>query len=117
MGQELAHGYGLFSVLGKLRPVLADPFLVVEPPPGMGDGQGHRSQALGGRVDHHHGVLLPRFAGRLVPYASPQVDDLLASIVHATGAAKFAPPGEILSERIPHCLKARAQLPLNTDWL
>jgi hypothetical protein len=42
------------------------PFFVVEPSAGVGDRQRHRGQALGGRVDDHHGVLLPRLAGLLV---------------------------------------------------
>ena len=100
VSQELADGDGLFSLLGKLRPVAADALLVVEPAPGMGDRQGHRGQALGSRVDQDHRVLLPGLTGRLVPDTAPQVDDLLTSMVHATSAAQFVSPGEVLGERI-----------------
>ena len=115
VSQELADGDGLFSLLGKLRPVLADALLVVEPAPGMGDRQSHRSQALGCRVDQDHGVLFPRLTGRLVPHTAPQVNDLLASVVHATGAAQFVSPRKILSERVSHGIKARAHMAFNTD--
>ena len=63
--QELADGDSLFALLRELRPVRAHPFFVVEPSPRVGDGQRHRGQALGRRVDDHHGVLLPRLAGLL----------------------------------------------------
>ena len=111
MRQQLADGDSLLALLGELRPVGGDAFLVVEPAPGMGERQRHRRQALGGRVDENHGVLFPRLAGRLVPHTAPQVNDLLAPVVHATGAAQFVAPGEILSERIAHGLKARAYMP------
>ena len=55
--EKLADGDRLFALLGELRPVGAHAFFVVEPAPRMGDRQRHRGQALGGRVDHDHGVF------------------------------------------------------------
>ena len=53
----------------------------------------------------HHRVLAPRLAARPVPHAAPQVDDLLAVLVDAAGAAELAPAGEVLDERLPHGLE------------
>ena len=77
--QKLADGDSLFALLRELRPVRAHPFFVVEPPPRVGDRQRHRGQPLGGRVDDHHGVLLPGLARLLVPDTAPEIDDLLAA--------------------------------------
>ena len=79
----------------------------------MGEGEGHGGQALGGRVDEHHGVLLPQLAGQLVPHTAPQVDHLLAVVIGAAGTAQFAPPSEVLDERLAHRLQATADVPLN----
>ena len=89
----------------------AHAFLVVEPPARVRDGQRHRGQALGGRVDDHHGVLLPRLASLLVPDAAPQVDDFLAGTIGAAGAAQFAPPSEVLGEGLAHASKPRLTCP------
>ncbi len=78
--EELADGDSLFALLRELRPVRAHPLFVVEPAAGVGDGQRHRGQALGRRVDDHHRVLLPRLAGLLVSDTAPEVDDLLAAV-------------------------------------
>ena len=78
VGEQLANGDLLFALLRELGPVRGDPLFVVEPAARVGDGQGHRGQALGGRVDEHHRVPLPRLAGQLVPDPAPEVDDLLA---------------------------------------
>ena len=91
VGEELAHGDLLFALLRELGPVRGDPLFVVEPAARVGDGEGHRGQALGGRVDEHHGVPLPRLARLLVPDTAPQVDDLLAVVIGAAGAAQFVP--------------------------
>jgi hypothetical protein len=49
---------------------------------------------------------LPGLAGGFVAHAAPQVDNLLTSVVHATGGAQFVPPSEILGEGISNGLKA-----------
>ena len=89
-----------------------DPLFVVEPAAGVGEGQGHGGQALGGRVDDDHGVLLPRLARLLVADAAPEVDDLLAAVIGAAGAAQLAPPSEVLGKRLAHGLKAAADVSL-----
>ena len=89
VGEQLANGDLLFAVLRELGPVRGDPLFVVEPAARVGDGQGHRGQALGGRVDEHHRVPLPRLARLLVPDPAPEVDDLLAVVVGAAGAAQL----------------------------
>ena len=104
----------LFALLGELRPVRCDALLVVEPAARVGDRQGHRGQALGCRVDQDHRVLFPRLAGRLVPHTAPQVDDLLAAVVHAASAAQLVAPREILDERIAHGIKAATDMSLET---
>jgi len=115
--KQLADSDVLLAVLGEFRPVAADALLVVEPAAGVGQCERHRGQALGGRVDQDHGVLLPRLAGRLVAHAAPQVNDLLAPVIHATGAAQFVAQGEILGECIAHGLEACAYMPLDTNAL
>ena len=79
----------------------------------MGEGEGHGSQTLGGRVDEHHGVLLPQLAGLLVPHTAPQVDHFLAVVIGAAGAAQFTPPSEVLDKCLAHGLKATTDLPLD----
>jgi hypothetical protein len=54
------------------------------------------------------GVFLPRLAGRPVAHTAPEVDDLLATMIDAAGAAQLVSRGEILDERIPHRFKAGA---------
>ena len=92
---------------------VADPLFVIEPAARVGEGERHGGQTLGGRVDDHHGVLLPRLAGLLVPNAAPQVDDLLAAMIGAAGAAQLTSPGEVLGKRLAHAFKAAADVPVN----
>jgi hypothetical protein len=115
MRQKLAHRYFFFALLSELRPVLADQLLVVEPASRVRYGERHRCQALCGRVDDHHGVLLPGFAASLVPNAAPQVDDLFTTVIGAAGSAQLVPPNKILGERLAHSLKAGADVPVNTE--
>ena len=75
--------------LGKLRPIGAHAFLVVEPAAGMRERQRHRCQALGGRVHHDHGVLFPGLAGCLVPNPAPKVDHLLPVAIEAARSRLF----------------------------
>ena len=89
-----------------------DPLFVVEPPSRVGHREGHRGQALGGRVDDHHGVLLPRLARPPVANTTPQVDDLLASVVHAAGAAEFVASSEVVVKGLAHGLKPRTDVSL-----
>ena len=104
--QELADGDLLFALLRELRPVRAHPLFVVEPTARVGDGERHRGQALGGRVDDHHRVLLPRLARLLVSDTAPEVDDLLAAVIGAAGAAQLAASSEVLGKRLAHGLEA-----------
>ena len=106
MGEQLADGDLLFALLRELRPVRGHPLFVIEPAARVGEGERHRGQALGGRVDDHHGVLLPRLAGLLVANAAPEVDDLLAAVIDTAGAAQLSAPGEVLGERLAHRLEA-----------
>jgi len=93
--QELADGGSLFPALCELGPVGGHAFFVVNPAPRVGDSQRHRCQVFGGRVDEHHGVLLPRLARLPVPDPAPEVDDLLAPIVGAAGAAQFPASSDV----------------------
>ena len=43
----------------------------------------------------------------LVPHAAPEVDDLLAAVIDAAGAAQLAATREVLRERLAHGLEAR----------
>ena len=85
MGEELPDGDALLALLCELRPVHADPLVVVDPPAGMREGQRHGGESLGRRVDDHHGVPLPRLGRLPVANAAPEIDDLLAL---AEGAAR-----------------------------
>ena len=98
----------LLAVLRELGPVVRHPFFVVEPAARVRDGQGHRGQALGGRVDDHHRVPLPRLAGLLVSNAAPEVDDLLAALIGTAGAAQLPASSEVLGKRLAHGLEAGA---------
>ena len=51
----------------------------------------------------------------LVADAAPQVDDLLAAVIGAAGAAQLTASSEVLGKRLAHCLKARADVPLNNE--
>ena len=103
--QELTDGDALFALLRELRPVRAHPFFVIEPAARVRDGKRHRGQALGGRVDDHHRVLLPGLARLLVSDTAPDVDDLLAAVIGTAGAAQLAASSEVLDERLAHGLK------------
>ena len=70
--QELADGDSLLALLRELRPVGAHTFLVIEPASRVREGERHRGQALGGRVDDHHRVPLPGLAGLLVSDYRPR---------------------------------------------
>jgi len=111
--KELPYGDVLLAVLGEFRPVAADALLVVEPAAGVGDGQRHRRQTLGGRVDEDHGVRLPRFARLLVADAAPEVDHFLAAVIDAARAAQLMPSSEVLDERLAHRLEAGTDVPLD----
>ena len=112
MSQELADGDRLLAVLRELRPVGGDPLLVVEPPAGVGECQGHRRQALGGRVDDDHRVPFPRFARLLVSNAAPEIDDLLAAEIDTAGATQLTASSKVLGERVAHRFKAATDVSL-----
>src|SRR5262249_37185453 len=104
--QELADGDALFALLPELRPVRTHPFVVVEPTARVGNGERHSGQALGGRMDDHHRVLLPRLARQLVPDTAPEVDDFFAGVIRTTGAAELAASSEVVAECLAHRLEA-----------
>ena len=108
--QELADGDALFALLRELRPVRAHAFFVVEPAARVGDGERHRGQALGGRVDDHHRVLLPRLARLLVADTAPEIDDLLAAVIRAARAAQLVASREVVGKRLAHRLEPRTDL-------
>ena len=110
--EELADGHLFFSLLRELRPVRGNPLFVVEPAARVGDGQGHRGQALGGRVHEDHRVPLPRLTRLLVANTAPEVDDLLAVNVGAAGAAEFVPSIEVVGKRSGHRLEATTDVSL-----
>src|SRR5690606_2625941 len=85
----------------------------VEPAARVRERERHGSQALGGRVDQDHGAFFPRLAGRLVARAAPQVDDLLAAVVGAAGAAQLAASEEVLDERIARRFETGLDAPLD----
>ncbi len=110
--EELADGDLLFALLRELGPVPGDPLFVVEPAAGVGDREGHRGQALGGRVDEHHGVPLPRLACPLVANTAPEVDDLLAVVIGTAGATQLTASSKVLGKRLAHRLKAATDVSL-----
>ncbi len=87
VGEELPDRDLLFALLRELRPVRTDPLFIVDPAARVSDGQGHRGQALAGRVDDHHRVFFPGLARLLVADAAPEIDDLLAKVKRATRSA------------------------------
>ena len=103
----------LLALLRELWPVGGDSLLVVQPAARVGDRQGHRGEALGGRVDDDHRVPLPGLARHLVPNTAPEVDDLLAAIVGAAGAAQLPALSEVLLERVAHGLEAATDVSLD----
>jgi hypothetical protein len=111
--QELADGHSLFTLLRELRPVRAHAFFVIEPASRVSDRQGHRSEALGGRVDDHHGVLLPRLARLLVSDTAPEVDDLFGPMINAAGTAQLAPSSEVVRKRLAHSVKPMTDVSLH----
>ena len=108
--EKLADGNSLLSLLSELRPVRTHAFLVVEPAARVGDGERHRGQTFGGRVDDHHRVPLPGLARLLVSDTAPEVDDFLAVVIGTAGAAKFSPSSEVFFKRFAHGLKPWADL-------
>jgi hypothetical protein len=57
-------------------------------------------------MDDDHRVALPGLAGRLVPNTAPEIDDFLAAVVHAAGAAELVAPNEIVGKRVAYGLEA-----------
>src|SRR5215204_5408827 len=106
MREQLAHRDRLLAILGELGPVLRHSRVVIQPAARVSDCQGHRRQALGGRVDHDHRVPCPRLPGLTVPSPAPEVDDLLAPGISATRAAKFCAVTEVLLKCRPYGFKS-----------
>ena len=112
MCEELADRDSLFALLPEFRPVRAHPFFVVEPAPRVGEGEGHRGQALGGRVDEHHGVLLPGLARLLVSDTAPEIDNPLAATIGTAGAAQFPTVSKVVGKGLAHGVKATTDVSL-----
>ena len=102
----------LLSLLRELGPVRGHPLFVVEPPAGVGERQGHGSQALRGRVHDDHRVPLPRLARQLVADTAPEIDDLLAVLIDRAGATQLTASSKVLSERLAHRLEAATDVSL-----
>ena len=83
-----------------------DALFVVQPSARVGDGERHRRQPLGGRVDDDHRVPLPGLARHLVANPAPEIDDLLAAVIDAAGATQLVAAREVLLERVAHGLEA-----------
>src|SRR5262245_54281742 len=115
--QELAHRYSFLPLLREFGPVRGYPFFIVEPTTRVGDGERHRSQALGGRVDDHHRVLFPGLARLLVPNTAPKVHNLLSAVKGTASSAQLATPNKVLDERFAHSLKAAANVPMYAETL
>jgi hypothetical protein len=113
VSQQMPDGQALLALLRELGPVPAYALVVVEPAAGMSDGHRHCGQPLGGRVDDHHAVPLPRVACPFVPDPAPQVDDLRSAVVSAAGAAQLVSSGEVLHERVAHGLEAATDMAFN----
>ena len=113
VGEQLPDGDPVLPLLRELGPVPGHSLFVVEPAARVGEGERHRGQTLRGRVDDHHGVLLPWLAGLLVADAAPEIDDLLAAMIDTAGAAQLPAPGEVLGECLAHCLEARTDVPVD----
>ena len=108
VAEELAHGDRALAVLGELGPVLGDRRVVVEPAARVRDRERHRREALGGRDDDDHRVLVPRRVAVGCAAATPQVDDLLAAPIRGDGGADLAALGEVALELGAHLLEARS---------
>ena len=113
MGEELAHGDRLLAVLREFGPVRRHSLVVIQPGARVGDREGHRRQALGGRVNHDHRVALPRFGGHLVPNTAPDVDNFLAAIIGAAGATELSASSEVLLEGVAYGLEPATDVSLD----
>ena len=113
MAEELAHGDGGLAVLRELGPVARDRRVVVEPAARVRHGQRHRGEALGGRHDDDHRVLVPRLVAVGRAAATPQIDDLLAAPVRSDRGADLAAFGEVALELGAHLLEARSDEPVD----
>src|SRR5262249_37688289 len=106
MREELADGDAVLALLREFRPVGAHALFIVQPPARMSDRKRHGGQPFCSRIDYHHRVPLPGFAGLLVSNATPDVDDFLAVVVGAASRAELMPPSEVVGEYVPHVFTA-----------
>ena len=113
VGEQLSDGDPVLPLLRELGPVSGHALFVVQPTAGVGDRESHRGETLGRRVDHHHGVRLPRRTGLLVADAAPEIDDLFAAMIDTTAAAQLPATREVLDECVAHGLEARADVPVH----
>jgi hypothetical protein len=108
--EELPDGNALLASLCELGPVGADPLVIVDPPAGVREGQRHGGESLGGRVDDHHGVALPRLGRLPVANAAPEIDDLLTPAVGAARAAELPATRKVVDKCVPHSLESGADV-------
>jgi hypothetical protein len=106
MGKKLADGDRPLALLRELGPVRGHARVVIQPAAGMGKGQRHGSQPLGGGVDEHHRVLFPGVPRLFVADPAPEIDDLFAVQIRRTGAAQLSTPGEVFGKGVAHGLEA-----------
>ena len=112
MGEQLADGNCLFAPLGELGPVSGHPCFVIQPATRVGESECHRCQPLRGRVDDDQGVPFPALACLFAANAAPDVDDLLTTAIHATGATQLPASGEVVRKYLANGLEAWTDVPV-----
>jgi hypothetical protein len=110
--EQLTHGDVLLAVVSEFGPVLRDPLVIVQPAARVGDRNGHRRQALAGRVDDDHRVALPRVTRHFVSNTAPQIDDFLAAMEGTAGATQLPAASKVLFECLAHNLEAAIDVSL-----
>ena len=105
--EHVAHQHALLARLRELRPVARDRRVEIDEPAIDQDVRAERAHALRHRVHDDDGVLGPRHRALQVLVAAPQVDDLLAVLVHAHRGAHLAALAEIALEFLAHRGEAR----------
>ena len=100
--QEVRHRHVLLSGLGELGPIRRHRRLHVDCALLSQPVGAHRGNPLGGRVDEHHRVLVPRPPGLRVGNTPPEVDDLLPPVVGTKCCAGLESVVEVGLERVAH---------------
>ena len=87
---DVSHLDRRLAVLGEFRPVVGNRRFQVDQSAVGQDVDAQRARALGDRIEEAHGVFAPRTRAGLVHVAAPQIDDWLAPVIDADGAADLA---------------------------